>query len=186
VTAFPVGEGEDAWPADEALVRYWASGAPAERVTVSSDGGGCLPAFDRDGRVTHMGVGDAGSLADTLAGLLARGVPLERAVAPFTANVAALLRLPGKGVVAAGADADLVVLDDAGRPRDVMARGAWHVRDGRLVRRGTFEWTDDVSAGNDSAAGGVAPTPRPRFDPAVGAAQPLAAEADAELARNLP
>jgi adenine deaminase len=133
-----------------------------------------------------MGVGDAGSLADTLAGLLARGVPLERAVAPFTANVAALLRLPGKGVVAADADADLVVLDDAGRPRDVMARGAWHVRDGRLVRRGTFEWTDDVSVGNGAAASGVAPTPRSRFDPAVGAAQPLAAEADAELARNLP
>jgi beta-aspartyl-dipeptidase (metallo-type) len=139
VTAFPVAEDEDAWAADEALVRYWASGAPAGRVTVSSDGGGCLPVFDADGRVSHMDVGDAGALADTLAALLARGVPLEQALPPFTANPAALLRLPGKGVVAAGADADLVVLDARGRPRDVMARGRWHVRDGRPVQRGTFE-----------------------------------------------
>jgi len=36
-------------------------------------------------------------------------------------------------------DADLVRLDAAGRPRDVMARGMWHVRDGIPVRRGTFE-----------------------------------------------
>lgn len=139
VTAFPVDDGEDAWPADEALVRYWASGAPAERVTVSSDGGGCLPVFDADGRVARMGVGDAGALADTLAALVARGVPLERALPPFTRNAAALLRLPRKGAVAAGADADLVVLDSAGRVRDVMARGAWHVRGGAAVRRGMFE-----------------------------------------------
>jgi beta-aspartyl-dipeptidase (metallo-type) len=139
VTAFPVDEGEDAWPADEALVRYWASGAPPGRVTVSSDGGGCLPVFDGDGRVVRMGVGDAGALAATLAALVARGVPLARALPPFTSNVAALLRLPRKGVIAAGADADLVVLDPAGRVRGVMARGVWHVRDGGLVRRGTFE-----------------------------------------------
>jgi beta-aspartyl-dipeptidase (metallo-type) len=139
VTAFPVADGEDAWAADDALVRYWASGAPPERVTVSSDGGGCLPAFDADGRVSHMDVGDAGGLADALAALVARGVALERALAPFTVNPATLLRLAGKGVVAVGADADLVVLDARARPRDVMARGRWHVRDGQVVRRGTFE-----------------------------------------------
>ena len=139
VTAFPVEDGDDAWAADEALVRYWASGAPPARVTVSSDGGGCLPVFDADGRVTRMDVGDAGALADTLARLIARGVPVEQAVAPFTANVAALLRLAGKGVVAVAGDADLVVLDERGRPRDVMARGRWHVRGGALVCRGTFE-----------------------------------------------
>src|SRR5919199_344832 len=86
-----------------------------------------------------MDVGDAGALADTLAALVARGGPLARALPPFTSNAATLLRLPGKGVVAVGADADLVVLDAAGRPRDVMARGRWHVRAGKIVQRGTFE-----------------------------------------------
>ena len=46
ITAFPVGPDEDAWPADEALVRYLDAGLPADRVTVSSDAGGCLPVFD--------------------------------------------------------------------------------------------------------------------------------------------
>lgn len=139
VTAFPVTKGEDAWPADEALVRYWASDAPRDRITVSSDGGGSLPEFDAEGRMTRMGVGDVGAVAEVLASLLARGIPLGDALPPFTSNVAALLRLPRKGAVAVGADADFVVLDAAGRVRDVMARGAWHVRGGQVVRRGTFE-----------------------------------------------
>ena len=37
------------------------------------------------------------------------------------------------------ADADLVVLGADHRPRHVMARGRWHVRDGRAVVRGLFE-----------------------------------------------
>jgi beta-aspartyl-dipeptidase (metallo-type) len=172
VTAFPVDDGEDAWSADEALVRYWASGAPPSRVTVSSDGGGCLPVFDADGRVSHMGIGDAGALVATLAALLARGVPLERALPPFTTNAAALLRLRRKGLVAAGADADLVVLDARGRPRDVMARGRWHVRGGKLVQRGTFEapWASVALTGVAGAPG----------------AQPLAPLDDTGVARNLP
>ena len=139
VTAFPAPHGNDEWAADEGLVRYWASGAPVERITVSSDGGGSLPVFDAQGQMTRMGVGDVGAIAGVLRALLVRGVPLGRALVPFTSNVAALLRLPGKGAVAVGGDADLVVLDGSGAVRDVMARGAWHVRDGATVRRGTFE-----------------------------------------------
>jgi beta-aspartyl-dipeptidase (metallo-type) len=139
ITAFPVGEGEDAWRADEALVRYLDAGLPAERVTVSSDGGGCLPAFDAEGRVTGMEVGSPGAMAGTLAALLRSGRPLERVLPAFTGNVARLLRLERKGRLTEGADADLVVLDREGAVADVMARGQWHVRAGRAVVRGTFE-----------------------------------------------
>ncbi|GJG87058.1 isoaspartyl dipeptidase [Gemmatimonadetes bacterium T265] len=139
VTAFPAPREGDEYAADEALVRYWASGAPADRVTVSSDGGGSLPVFDAQGQMTRMGVGDVAAAAGVLRALLARGVPLGRALEPITSNAAALLRLPGKGAVAVGGDADLVVLDPAGGVRDVMARGVWHVRGGAAVRRGTFE-----------------------------------------------
>jgi beta-aspartyl-dipeptidase (metallo-type) len=55
ITAFPVAADEDAYAAAEALERYLASGAPADRVTVSSDAGGCLPCFDTDGRVCRYG-----------------------------------------------------------------------------------------------------------------------------------
>lgn len=142
ITAFPVDEGEDAWSAADALVRYLDSGAPGDRVTVSSDAGGCLPCFDAQGRVCSMDVGHSGALVDTLRELLARGIALQDALPAFTSNVAGLLRLPGKGRIAVGADADLVALDASGAVTDVFAGGRPHLRDGAVLRRGTFESQD--------------------------------------------
>jgi beta-aspartyl-dipeptidase (metallo-type) len=138
LTAFPVEEGEDAWSAAEGLRRYMASGAPPERVTVSSDGGGCLPHFDGEGRMLRMGVGSPSALMETLLELLAAGEPMERVLPAFTANPADFLRLAGKGRVRVGGDADLVVLGPAGI-EDVMMKGAWFVRSGAALRRGMFE-----------------------------------------------
>jgi beta-aspartyl-dipeptidase (metallo-type) len=139
ITAFPVEEGEDAYGAADALQRYLASGAPPERVTISSDAGGCLPCFDADGRVCSMDVGSAGALLASMRELLGAGMALETMLPAFTSNPARLLRLSDKGRVAAGADADLVALDATGGADTVIIRGAVHVRGGRAVRRGTFE-----------------------------------------------
>jgi beta-aspartyl-dipeptidase (metallo-type) len=139
LTAFPVAPGEDAWTAEDALLQYLGAGLPPERITVSSDGGGCLPVFDGDGRVTDMDVGSPGALAAALKSLLDRGQALERVLPAFTSNPADLLRLPDKGRVEAGGDADLVVLNPDGDVTDVMAMGRWHVVEGRAVLHGTFE-----------------------------------------------
>lgn len=139
VTAFPVEDGEDAWSAEDAWERYRAAGAPPERITISSDAGGCLPTFDHEGRLCRMDVGASRALPQALRTLLARGHALDAVLPAFTSNVARLLRLAGKGVVAAGGVADLVVLDADGGIADVMVQGAWHVRDGAIVRRGLFE-----------------------------------------------
>lgn len=139
LTAFPVEDGEDAWSAADALVRYLDSDAPAERVTISSDAGGCLPCFDAEGHVTHMDVGDAGALLQTLRELVVRGVPLDRALPAFTSNPARLLRLARKGRIEVGADADLVALDESGAAHEVIIGGVVHVRGGVTERRGTFE-----------------------------------------------
>jgi len=141
-TAFPVAPDEDAFTADVALRRWLDTGLPAERVTISSDSGGSLPEFDGEGCCVGMGVGDPASLPDCLAKLVAAGQPLERVLPAFTANAADLLRLPTKGYIEAGRDADLCVLDEQGRVTDVMARGMWHVRDGRARVLGTFERTE--------------------------------------------
>jgi beta-aspartyl-dipeptidase (metallo-type) len=138
ITAFPIEEGDDARSAAEALTRYLEAGLPAQRVTVSSDGGGCLPVFDSEGRVVAMEVGSPSAMAGALKELLQCGQPLERVLPAFTANPARLLRL-SKGTLTAGADADLVVLDEDGDVEDVMARGRWHVLAGKPVVRGTFE-----------------------------------------------
>lgn len=140
VTAFPPDpSAADEVSASEAVGRFLDAGLPPERLTVSSDAGGSLPTFDRQGELLRMDFATSGALADLLAALLAEGRALEAVLPTFTSNPAALLRLHGKGRIAAGADADLVVLDDDGRPAEVMARGVWHVRSGRAVVRGTFE-----------------------------------------------
>lgn len=139
VTAFPVAEGEGALGAADAISEYLGSGAPPERLTASSDGGGCLPTFDAAGRVLAMDVGSPRALADTLAELLARGHALEQVLPVFTRNVADALRLSGKGRIAVGADADLVVLDESHRISQVMARGRFLVRSGEPIALGTFE-----------------------------------------------
>lgn len=139
ITAFPVEDGEDAHAAPEALRIYLERGLPAERITVSSDGGGCLPTFDSEGQVSHFDVGRPAALGDALIDCLHQGIPLEAALPAFTSNVARLLRLPAKGRIAVGRDADLVVLDAQGAIESVMARGVWHLRENRLLRHGTFE-----------------------------------------------
>jgi beta-aspartyl-dipeptidase (metallo-type) len=139
LTAFPVADGEDAYSAAEGLQRYLASGAPPDRITISSDAGGCLPCFDADGRVCSMEVGSSGALLDTLRTLLQAGMPLATALPPFTANPARLLRLPGKGRIETGSSADLVALDATGAAQTVIIGGHIHVRAGQALRRGTFE-----------------------------------------------
>ncbi len=105
ITAFPVAEGEDAYSAADALEVYWESGAPVDRVTVSSDGGGCLPVFDADGRIVSMEVGDCSALMATVNTLGSLNFPPGEVLRPLTMNPAALLRLPGRGILAAGASA---------------------------------------------------------------------------------
>lgn len=139
VTAFPVEEGEDAWSAADAWARYHDAGCPAENLTISSDGGGCLPVFDANGEMVKMDFATSAGLPDTLRELVARGHALDAILPAMTGNVARLLKLTGKGRIAPGADADLVCLDDALGVRHVMAGGRWMVQDGAPVVTGAFE-----------------------------------------------
>jgi beta-aspartyl-dipeptidase (metallo-type) len=139
ITAFPVADGEDAWSAEEALVRYLDAGAPPERVTVSSDAGGCLPVFDAQGRVTAMDVGRPGALLHALRAATMAGMPLGTALPAFTLNPAEHWGLQRKGRIEVGSDADLVVLNGDGAAAEVMAGGRWHVRGGVPTVRGPLE-----------------------------------------------
>jgi beta-aspartyl-dipeptidase (metallo-type) len=139
ITAFPVAADEDAWPADVALLKYLESGAPANRVTVSSDGGGCLPVFDDQGEMLHMDIGRPASLIQALQALLEKGAALEQVLPAFTSNVADILRLHDRGRIRDGDAADLIVLDENNRVSDVMIAGIWHVQSGKQQVFGQFE-----------------------------------------------
>ncbi len=140
LTAFPVTEGDVAIPADKAWTKMMQGGLDMSRVTVSSDGGGCLPLFNDHGEITHMDVGSPSELAILLRRMLDSGhVTLEQFLPSLTLNVASLLRLSRKGQIKVGNDADLVVLDSAHQVSSVMALGEWHRVDGAQVRFGQFE-----------------------------------------------
>ena len=139
ITAFPVSENEDAWPADVALIRYLESTAPPNRITISSDGGGCLPKFNDQGEITSMDIGQPSCLMETLGNLLNKGVDLAEALPAFTSNVAEILRIHDRGRIVSGYSADLLILDEHNSISDVMIAGYWHLRNGEQVISGQFE-----------------------------------------------
>ena len=139
VTAFPEHDVGDGLSAAAAIAAWLETGLPLERLTCSSDGGGCMPCFGADGRIESYGVGQSTTLLETIrAGVQQFGLPLARVLPPFTSTVAGLLRLPGRGVLAVGSCADLLVLDASLHLRATMAGGKWLVADGRAVVTGPF------------------------------------------------
>ena len=141
-TAFPADD--ESLSAAQAMADWLDSGMPRERLTVSSDGGGCLPTFDGDGVLLHMDVGRSAAILEEIQLLVQQGRALEDLLPFVTRNVARLFRLPHKGHIAPGADADLVVLSAKGEVRHVWIAGQSFVRDGLALRRGLFERVDTI------------------------------------------
>lgn len=86
-----------------------------------------------------MDIGKPNTLLLAIQELLAMGEPLEEVLPVFTSNVAEVMALPRKGVIAVGADADVVSLSESGELGMVMANGEVMVRDGKACKHGVFE-----------------------------------------------
>ena len=139
LTAYPEDPSDHGWSAEEAVARYLEQGFDGGRLTISSDGGGCLPSFDAQGELTRMGFASCSAMADSLKNLLDGGLAPETVLPLLTSNVARLLKLHHKGHIAEGSDADLVVLDQDNRVASVMARGRWHIKNSKQLLTGLFE-----------------------------------------------
>jgi beta-aspartyl-dipeptidase (metallo-type) len=140
ITAFPADDVGDGLSAAAAIAAWKRAGLPLTSLTCSSDGGGCMPHFNAHGVLDHYGVGQCATLLETIrAAISEHGLTLDELLPLFTRNVAKLLRLRGKGELTIGADADLVVLDEALEVDGVIARGRWLVRGGQPLLRGPFE-----------------------------------------------
>ena len=112
---------------------------PLERLTVSSDSNGSLPVFDRFGRLVGLTIATQQDLLRTFQSLLRRQtIRVEDAARLFSANAAAFYKLPAKGEIRPGNDADLAVFDGGWELRDVFARGRRLMADGKVTARGTF------------------------------------------------
>ena len=137
VTAFETGD-EGYEPAD-ALLRYMEQDLPQNKLTISSDGGGCLPDFHADGSLAKMDFAESQSMTDIFYTLADAGHPIEAFLPFFTLNVAELMNFHNKGRIVIGADADIVIFDQHNRIEHVMALGQLHVKHKQQLQKGTFE-----------------------------------------------
>jgi beta-aspartyl-dipeptidase (metallo-type) len=108
-------------PVGEWVRRYFEGGGDPSRLTLSSD--------------AHAPQGYEWRLRDEITALVKKGgFLLEQALRLVTSNPAAALKLPRKGRIAAGMDADLLVLErDSLRVREVWSGGKQLVREGRAL-----------------------------------------------------
>jgi len=139
VTAFPPSDNLEEYSAAESFRRYMKGGFDKSKLTISSDGGGCLPHFNQQGELLHLDYGRCTLLSDCIKELLDEGFDLEDVIAPFTCNVAKLLRLHHKGEIKSGNDADLIILDNDNKIESVMALGKWHQKNHKTIVFGSFE-----------------------------------------------
>lgn len=132
------GGGNYLGTAAETLRAALAAGVPAERITLSSDGHGSMPRFNDAGEMVGLAVGLINCNKETI-GELAKDLGLETALRFMTTNVAHALNLTEKGAIVPGADADMLVVDDAFEPQWVFMRGRIAMREGELLMKGAFE-----------------------------------------------
>jgi beta-aspartyl-dipeptidase (metallo-type) len=121
-------------------------GVPSTRITLSSDGNGSMPRFDERGSLAGMGIGAITTVLQTILSLWGdKAFDREAVLEMGTSNAADHLGLNGKGRIEKGADADILVLEEkngdspAWKLRHVVAKGQIMMKDGAIVKKGTFE-----------------------------------------------
>jgi len=125
VTAFDDAPGEHELSAFNSVRWLLEQGVPVERITLSSDCNGSLPEFDARGDYVGMRVAGNTTLLNDWRRLVSEQVlSLEVALPLIGANVARVLGLQGrKGRLAVGQAGDVLLLDEALRPRRTLVAG---------------------------------------------------------------
>ncbi len=138
-SSYPIFPDEEIKPS-KGIVDLLKADVPLAHITMSSDGSGSLPQFDEKGELVRLESGGLKSMMDELRDcVLEEGLKLEEAVQTVTSNVAAILKLRRKGQVAPGKDADLVLVGKDFQIVHLCAMGRMMVKDGVMLRKGTYE-----------------------------------------------
>lgn len=131
--------GRDAKKVAKTLADVFVQVDPA-RVTLSSDCGGSMPAWNDKNELIGMSVASIDTLWAAVRSLvLDCDVNLEKALPVITSNVALGLDMfPRKGAIAVGSDSDIVVLTKELNIDTVIARGQIMVQNGENIVMGYY------------------------------------------------
>ena len=121
----------------DSLRKLADSGVAMDRLTVSSDGNGSMAggaSGGETGKVSQL-------FYDIRASIVEAKIPIPTAIKTVTSNVARILGMhPAKGCLAAGSDADILVVSREGfTPDKLMVRGEMLADNGRPLVKGRFE-----------------------------------------------
>lgn len=113
----------------------------SDHITFTSDGQASLPDFNEDGELIGLKVGKVSTIfKEVRDAILHEAIPIELAIKVITENPARILKLPHKGNIEVGKDADLVLIDKKTFTINTLfAKGALMVQNGQAIRKGTFE-----------------------------------------------
>lgn len=118
----------------DALLQAVKAGVNLQHLTFSSDANASLPVFDAQNNFVGLGEGRIASLYEEMTDAIRLGVPVQDALRVVTSNPARILKLPHKGQLQLGADADLLLIDkNTLELKAVMAKGRWLFSDGRVA-----------------------------------------------------
>lgn len=126
--------------AARALKTLLGDGVPSSRISFSSDGQGSLPKFSASGEFEGLTIGRVTSVVEEVRhAAQAEGIPLEDALRAASTTTAEHYKLPRKGRIAEGFDADILLFSDSLELKGVFARGKQMMEDGEVLVKGTFE-----------------------------------------------
>ena len=115
-------------------------GVTTDHVTMSTDAFGSQPRFNEIGECIGFTYASPKYLHETVRYLVKKGLPLEEVLKMVTSTPADLLAKKGvKGCVAAGADADLLILGEDLKIESLFMRGKTAIWKGEVLMKGRFE-----------------------------------------------
>jgi beta-aspartyl-dipeptidase (metallo-type) len=124
----------------KAIIELIKSGVPPEHITMTSDGNGSIPNFDKAGHLISIDIALPKSIfSEMVDTVIYEKLPLEKALKVVTSNVAGILKLKNKGKLEVGKDADILLLDKDYIISDMIARGQFMTHNYKRLKKGTYE-----------------------------------------------
>lgn len=139
-SSYPYFADEEIKPS-RALKILLEEGVPLEHITFSSDACGSLPSFDPlTGDLKKLDRGlPISNLNELRDAVFQEKIPLEKALKVLTQNPARVFKLPHKGFIREGADADLLIFNKDLELQYVIAQGQLWMENGKIIRSANYE-----------------------------------------------